>query len=317
MHFSLYEALSSLSWRACLTARRYPGKRGRSPQPRRLSHRSGSADGSRPAGTVPPAFVASTDAQRGVPTFLWAVHSSQPSNDVANLSVEAAARLHLARHAPRYGLSSRGAGDGCGHPNPRPRARRRDRGAAPAAGGDRGLSRRRQGADGSEPLAGGHRRQPPRGRGARARCGAVPARSACGARSGPRGPLRARARARRCSLRRAAARGARLVPAPRPARAGLPRRDPRGIGRVRVRDRGRRRAPPLPGEPEARRGVHVPALGRRHRRRAAAEQPPRAVHALSGERAEWQLSVLRPVDAGLHRRVRRQIRIPGCRRPPP
>lgn len=60
----------------------------------------------RAPGAVPPAFVASTDAQRGVPSFLWAVRSPEASDAVADLSVEAAARRHLARHAPRYGLSS-------------------------------------------------------------------------------------------------------------------------------------------------------------------------------------------------------------------
>jgi MYXO-CTERM domain-containing protein len=55
-------------------------------------------------GASPPAFVASTDDRRGVPTFLWAARSTSPDPALHGLSSEAAARLHLARHAARYGL---------------------------------------------------------------------------------------------------------------------------------------------------------------------------------------------------------------------
>ncbi len=58
---------------------------------------------------LPPAFVASRDAQRSVPTFLWAIRSGATSPvplDVAVRTPEDAARAHLAAHAPRYGLSA-------------------------------------------------------------------------------------------------------------------------------------------------------------------------------------------------------------------
>jgi MYXO-CTERM domain-containing protein len=59
----------------------------------------------------PPAFVASTDAQRGVPTFVWAARSGRPSGLATVVtSPEAAARRHLAAHAARYGLSSAALG---------------------------------------------------------------------------------------------------------------------------------------------------------------------------------------------------------------
>ncbi|MEP7124068.1 MAG: M36 family metallopeptidase [Byssovorax sp.] len=59
---------------------------------------------SAPAG-APPAFVSSTDERRGVPTFLWAARDAVASTSaLAPLGPEAAARLHLARHAERYGL---------------------------------------------------------------------------------------------------------------------------------------------------------------------------------------------------------------------
>lgn len=55
----------------------------------------------------PPAFVASTDGRRGVPSFLWAARQAAPSAPfAAGAGPEAVARLHLARHAARYGLSS-------------------------------------------------------------------------------------------------------------------------------------------------------------------------------------------------------------------
>jgi MYXO-CTERM domain-containing protein len=57
------------------------------------------------AGAAPPAFVASVDAQRGVPTFLWAARGQGGVAAITAVSPEAAARQHLARHASRYGLS--------------------------------------------------------------------------------------------------------------------------------------------------------------------------------------------------------------------
>ena len=58
----------------------------------------------------PAAFVASTDDRRGVPTFLWAARSASVGaaaglTHVPNLTPESAARLHLERHASRYGLA--------------------------------------------------------------------------------------------------------------------------------------------------------------------------------------------------------------------
>lgn len=59
------------------------------------------------AASAPPAFVASTDDRRGVPTFLWAARPATPSASAAltGLTPEAAARAHLAKQAARYGLS--------------------------------------------------------------------------------------------------------------------------------------------------------------------------------------------------------------------
>jgi large repetitive protein len=54
---------------------------------------------------APAAFVASRDEQRGVPTFLWAAPAASPLAALAGLGPEAAARIHLERHADRYGLS--------------------------------------------------------------------------------------------------------------------------------------------------------------------------------------------------------------------
>lgn len=61
-----------------------------------------------PAPATPAAMVASTDAQRGVPTFLWAARSTGPGGALAltGLTPEAAARQHLEQHASRYGLSA-------------------------------------------------------------------------------------------------------------------------------------------------------------------------------------------------------------------
>ncbi len=55
-------------------------------------------------GSSPPAFVASKDEKRGVPTFLWAARSSSLDAALHGLSPEAAARFHLERHAARYGV---------------------------------------------------------------------------------------------------------------------------------------------------------------------------------------------------------------------
>ncbi|MEO7329699.1 MAG: peptidase, partial [Minicystis sp.] len=55
-------------------------------------------------GSAPAAFVASIDDKRGVPTFLWAARSTALDPALHGLSSEAAARLHLERHAARYGL---------------------------------------------------------------------------------------------------------------------------------------------------------------------------------------------------------------------
>jgi len=57
---------------------------------------------------LPPAVVASRDAQRSIPTFLWAIQSGARSPvplQAAARTPEDAARAHLAAHAPRYGLS--------------------------------------------------------------------------------------------------------------------------------------------------------------------------------------------------------------------
>jgi len=56
---------------------------------------------------LPLAVVSSRDAQRGVPTFLWAVRGPLGTQEGrSELTPEAAARAHLAAHAPRYGLSA-------------------------------------------------------------------------------------------------------------------------------------------------------------------------------------------------------------------
>jgi large repetitive protein len=55
-----------------------------------------------------PAFVASIDDRRGVPTFLWSARgagSLASPGALASLTAEGAARIHLDRHAARYGLS--------------------------------------------------------------------------------------------------------------------------------------------------------------------------------------------------------------------
>src|SRR5262245_46748347 len=52
------------------------------------------------------AFVASTDARRGVPTFLWAARDvGLGVGRIPGMTKEGAARVHLDRHAARYGLS--------------------------------------------------------------------------------------------------------------------------------------------------------------------------------------------------------------------
>src|SRR5262249_4101812 len=62
-----------------------------------------------PVGAVPLAFVASRHQRRGVPTFLWAIRGGAAApalaSAVAGVGPEAAARAHLAAHAPRYGLT--------------------------------------------------------------------------------------------------------------------------------------------------------------------------------------------------------------------
>ncbi|APR85793.1 Chitinase [Minicystis rosea] len=59
---------------------------------------------------APAAFVASVDDRRGVPTFLWAARGASAgasgAGQLAPLTPESAARLHLAEHASRYGLSA-------------------------------------------------------------------------------------------------------------------------------------------------------------------------------------------------------------------
>jgi MYXO-CTERM domain-containing protein len=57
-------------------------------------------------GAASGAVVASRDAQRGVPTFLWAGRAAWPSQALTGLAPEAAARLHLEQHAAQYGLSA-------------------------------------------------------------------------------------------------------------------------------------------------------------------------------------------------------------------
>ena len=59
-----------------------------------------------PSPAAPAAVVASTDAQRGVPTFLWAARAASSSAVLTGLTPEAAARHHLQQHAARYGLSA-------------------------------------------------------------------------------------------------------------------------------------------------------------------------------------------------------------------
>ncbi len=53
---------------------------------------------------APPAFVASVDDKRGVPTFLWAALPASGAPSLRALGPEAAARLHLEAQAGRYGL---------------------------------------------------------------------------------------------------------------------------------------------------------------------------------------------------------------------
>lgn len=52
-----------------------------------------------------PAVVASTDASSGRPTFLWGVRGASAVSPALGSTPEAAARLHLLRHADRYGLT--------------------------------------------------------------------------------------------------------------------------------------------------------------------------------------------------------------------
>ncbi len=54
---------------------------------------------------APPARVSSVDPRRGTPTFLWAGADPIGSLAAAPLSAEGAARVHLERHAARYGLT--------------------------------------------------------------------------------------------------------------------------------------------------------------------------------------------------------------------
>lgn len=59
------------------------------------------------AAPAPPAGVASRDERRGAPTFLWAARNVKRGfGRIPGVTAEAAARLHLAEHATRYGLSA-------------------------------------------------------------------------------------------------------------------------------------------------------------------------------------------------------------------
>ena len=59
-----------------------------------------------PAAKAPPAFVASTDARAGAPTFVWAARNvGQGIGRVPGMTAELAARSHLERHAALYGLT--------------------------------------------------------------------------------------------------------------------------------------------------------------------------------------------------------------------
>jgi MYXO-CTERM domain-containing protein len=59
----------------------------------------------------PQGIVASTDANRNVPRFMWGVRSEVAPAFLAKATPEVAARAHLTQHAPSYGLSAQVIGD--------------------------------------------------------------------------------------------------------------------------------------------------------------------------------------------------------------
>ncbi|HMJ54346.1 MAG TPA: M36 family metallopeptidase [Polyangiaceae bacterium] len=61
------------------------------------------------------AIVASVDAVRNVPRFMWGVRDEVSPTVLANAAPEVAARAHLARHAATYGLSTQVVGDALIH----------------------------------------------------------------------------------------------------------------------------------------------------------------------------------------------------------
>jgi large repetitive protein len=60
-------------------------------------------------------IVASTDPVRNVPKFMWGVREEVAPVALTNAAPEVAARVHLARHATSYGLSSQVVGDAVIH----------------------------------------------------------------------------------------------------------------------------------------------------------------------------------------------------------
>ena len=290
-----------------------------------------------PAG-LPLAFVASTDAQRGVPTFLWAM-AGAPGNTVPagrSLAPADAARVYLAAHAARYGLSSAALSTAAvvrvldlGHGGIVVVLRQRVAGADVFHDDVKVLMDRslRLVAIGGNLHAGAV--PTPKTRGfVRSEPQAIARafRDLYGAALGPADvvdlgrtagdyrdlPARPRQDGEGGGdpVDRARAREARLLPAPRPHRAGALPRDPRvdparrPLGRLRVRDRGGRRAPPLPREPDAPRHLRLPRLGRHDRRPPARGRAARRLHAAPDRRAGRELPALRPARPRLHRRVR-------------